>query len=193
MLITKGLGSWVFLAVVVTTLELPIDSPDERSCGECRLCIDACPTDAITEPFTLDARRCIAYLTIEKDGPIDAPLRGKMGEWIFGCDVCQEVCPHNVRPMPAAVSELLPSGHARARLADILAIDGEEDFKALYAGTPLMRAGRESLVRNACVAAANLGRQDLTDRLRILARSDSSPIVREHAVWAVERLSGKPA
>jgi len=178
MLITKGLGSWVFLASVITTAELPVDSPDERSCGECRLCIDACPTQAITAAFELDARRCIAYLTIEKDGPIPEDLRGKTGPWVFGCDICQEVCPHNARSTGAPME---------LGLAQILSIGTEEEFQKQFSGTALTRAGRDGLLRNACVAAANLGRADLVPVLKALTVS-SSPLLREHASWAIRKI-----
>jgi epoxyqueuosine reductase len=186
MLITKKLGSWVFLASVITTLELAEDAPDERNCGECRLCIDACPTEAITAPFELDARRCIAYLTIEKDGSLDADLRGKMGGWVFGCDICQEVCPHNV---PNRQSQTALPG--LTTLNNILSIRDDAEFKELFAGTALMRAGRDGLLRNACVAAANLDRKDLIPHLQNLAGNDSSLRVREHAAWALDSLSAK--
>ena len=187
MLITRGLGSWVFLAHVITTLDLPLDAPDERSCGECRLCIEACPTGAIAEPFVLDARRCIAYLTIELDGSINQELRGKTGGWVFGCDMCQEVCPHNKLKR---AGERMSGG---LKLKEILEINDDADFHKHFAGTALMRAGRAGLLRNACVAAANLGRNDLIPRLEKLSRNDSSPIVREYAAWALERLGGAPA
>jgi epoxyqueuosine reductase len=191
MLITKGLGSWVFLASVITTLDLPADSPDERSCGECRLCIDACPTQAITEPYRLDARLCIAYLTIEQDGPIPETLREKTGPWAFGCDICQEVCPHNAlsfRRKPESISSWTPaSAGVTAGLAEILSIRTEDEFQKLFGGTAITRSGREGLIRNACVAAANLGRTDLLPNLTRLT-SDPSALVREHAAWAVERL-----
>jgi epoxyqueuosine reductase len=178
MLITKGLGSWVFLANVITTLELPSDAPDTRSCGECRLCIDACPTQAITEPFRLDARLCIAYLTIEQDGPVPEDLRKPTGPWVFGCDICQEVCPHNTRRKSAGLE---------VGLAQILSIQTDEEFKTLFGGTALSRAGRSGLLRNACVAAGNLGRKDLLPVLRQWTR-DRDPLVRDHAVWAVGQL-----
>jgi len=182
MLITKGLGSWVFLASVITTLDLPADSPDERSCGECRICIDACPTQAITEPYRLDARLCIAYLTIEQDGPIPENLREKTGPWTFGCDICQEVCPHNTRNTPA---------NLEMGLAQVLSMQTDEEFRDYFGGTALTRAGRVGLIRNACVAAANLGREDLLPQLNALAAEDPSFLVREHAQWAIERLSKK--
>ncbi len=179
MLITKGLGSWVFLASVVTTLDLPVDSPDERSCGECRLCIDACPTQAITEPYCLDARLCIAYLTIEQDGPIPEALREKTGPWAFGCDICQEVCPHNVRSTNA---------NLELGLAEVLALESKQEFETRFAGTSMMRSGHEGLIRNACVAAGNLGRTDLLPVLKRLAQN-KNPLISEHAAWAVERLA----
>ncbi len=186
MLITQELGSWVFLASVITTLDLAPDAPDERSCGECRLCIDACPTQAITEPFHLDARLCIAYQTIESDGPVPEDLKPKMGGWIFGCDICQEVCPHNsrsLRVIPAVVS-----GNDMLSLSQILCIRNEEEFKKRFAGTAFARAGREGLIRNACVAAANLGRRDLRPELERLSRQDPHAVVRGEAAWALERL-----
>jgi epoxyqueuosine reductase len=183
MLITKGLGSWVFLASIITTLDLPADAPDERNCGECRLCIDACPTEAITAPFELDARRCIAYLTIEKDGAIDTELREKMGGWVFGCDICQDVCPHNATARQTHVD--MPT------LNQILSIKDDAEFAVLFARSAIMRAGREGLLRNACVAAANLGRDDLIPRLQSIFENDSSPTVREHAAWALGKLTGQ--
>jgi epoxyqueuosine reductase len=187
MVITKGLGSWVFLASVITTLDLPLDAPDVRSCGECRLCIDACPTQAISAPFELDARRCISYLTIEHDGPIDPDLRGKTEGWIFGCDICQEVCPHNV-PNRHSLRSLAGNPSLPITLAEILSISSDEEFHQRFAGTPLTRAGRTSLVRNACLAAANLSRKDLLPQLEELAQNDPSPLVREHAQWALDQL-----
>jgi epoxyqueuosine reductase len=179
MLITKGLGSWVFLASIITTLDLPADSPDERSCGECRLCIDACPTQAITEPYHLDARLCIAYLTIEQDGTIPENLREKTGPWTFGCDICQEVCPHNARQTGSGLE---------LGLAQVLSLRSEQKYQEHFGGTALKRSGREGLLRNACVAAANLGRADLLPLLVGLS-SDPSALVREHAAWAVEQLN----
>jgi len=188
MLITKGLGSWVFLASVITSLELPMDAPDERSCGTCRLCIDACPTEAITAPFELDARRCISYLTIESEKPPPTELRVKMGEWVFGCDICQEVCPHNARPSLTVLDAFKPESQAQLTLSRLLAMRDDKEFKTLFAGTPLIRTGREGLVRNACIAAANLGRRDLMPQLDLLSREDPHEEVREQASWAFNQL-----
>jgi epoxyqueuosine reductase len=195
MLITRSLGSWVFLASVVTTMDLPADAPDEHNCGKCRLCIDACPTGAITAPYSLDPRRCIAYLTIESKKPIPEDLRSRMGGWIFGCDVCQEVCPHNFRKMlpssqPSPRIEGRESkGEGWLALSEVLAIRDNQVFCQRFAGSALMRAGRAGLLRNACVAAANLDREDLIPHLQKIARNDLNPTVQEHAAWALETLS----
>jgi epoxyqueuosine reductase len=186
LLITKGLGSWVFLAHVVTTLELPPDAPDTRSCGSCTLCIQACPTDAIRAPFELDARRCISYLTIELEGDIPEDLRPGMGGWIFGCDICQEVCPHNkVIRKPKEDVSVRDDFMA---LEEILSLRTDDEFKQRFEGTSFTRTGRAGLVRNACVVAANLGRRDLLPVLEQLRKDDPDAVVRSHAAWAEHRL-----
>ncbi len=148
MVITKGLGSWVFLASVVTSLELPTDAPDVRTCGTCRLCLDACPTQAFKAPYELDARKCIAYLTIESDKPVDPALADKTQDWLFGCDVCQEVCPHNTRVPPTPVPDLV-ARPPLISLEQLLAMQTDEEFAAQFSGTPFMRAGRAGMQRNA--------------------------------------------
>jgi epoxyqueuosine reductase len=191
MLITRGLGSWVFLASVVTTLDLPADEPDNRTCGSCTLCIDACPTQALTGPYHLDARRCIAYLTIESKDVVPVELRSQTKEWLFGCDVCQEVCPHNTRVEPAAVADLTAAAGLGPSidLKEILAIENDAEFDQRFMGTPLRRSKRHGLIRNACLSAAQQNRTDLLPRLETLARKDPHPVVREHARWAADRLS----
>jgi len=192
MLITRGMGSWVFLANVLTTLELPVDSPDARSCGSCTLCIDACPTQAITEPYHLDARRCISYLTIEAKDQISTEMRSKTGDWLFGCDICQEVCPHNTRLPPTPITEFKPEQGVGAvvNLSDVLGIKAQADFDRRFSGTPLKRAKRHRLLRNACLVAVNQKRTDLLPQLEALTREDVHPVVREHARWAVEEMKG---
>ena len=194
LLITKGLGSWVFLAHVVTTLELPTDAPDLRSCGSCRLCIDACPTEAIVEPFKLDARRCISYLTIELEGDIPEDLRPKMKEWVFGCDVCQEVCPHNrvVEPLKGGLTGEYGAADTLS-LSVLLSLDTDDKFLAQFKDTAFTRTGRKGLVRNACVTAANLGRIDLVPALEKLRQKDPDPTVRTHAEWALRQLASREA
>jgi epoxyqueuosine reductase len=191
MLIARGTGSWVFLASVLTTLELPEDAPDARHCGSCTLCIDACPTQALTEPYHLDARRCISYLTIESKEAAPEDLRSKTGEWIFGCDVCQDVCPHNTRVETALIPELTAdSGTGRTiNLREVLSIQNDADFDRRFAGTPVKRAKRHGLLKNACVTAAHQQRTDLLPQLETLASQDPHPAVREHARWATQRLS----
>jgi epoxyqueuosine reductase len=151
MLITRGLGSYVFLASVLTTLELPADAADERNCGTCTLCIDACPTQAITEPYQLDARRCISYLTIETSDEVPAGLRNQMGNWVFGCDICQEVCPHNTRIPITPIAEFLPQAGIgpTLNLAQIQGLKTDQEFNTFFSGTPLKRAKRHGLQRNA--------------------------------------------
>jgi len=173
------------LAHVVTTLELEPDAPDTRHCGSCRICIDACPTQAIVEPFKVDARRCISYLTIENEGTIPEERRAQMGEWTFGCDVCQDVCPHNTRTPATTLADFQPGPQASLTLAEILNLNTDAAFSARFAGTPLSRTGRSGLVRNACITAVNLNRIDLLPALEHLADQDSESVVREHAAWAV--------
>ncbi len=157
MLITRGMGSWIFLASVLTTLELPVDGPDTRSCGSCTRCIDACPTQAITEPYQLDARRCIAYLTIESKEPIPDSLSTQVGEWVFGCDICQDVCPHNTRLPLTPIPEFQRSAGAGPFLSleTLLSFQSDVDFEQRFAGTPLKRAKRSGLQRNAKVVQKN--------------------------------------
>ncbi len=196
-LITPGLGSWTFLGALLVPEPLgPVAAESAKGsaagparpafvgCGLCTRCLDACPTGAFAAPYVLDARRCISYLTIEFRGSIPLDLRPLMGNWVFGCDVCQEVCPYN-RAAPYATWLALAPDRTRASfpLLDLLAL-AEEDFRAGFRGTPVLRAKRRGLVRNACVAAGNSGDQST---LPILARlsQDPEPLVREHAAWAI--------
>lgn len=187
MVISKGFGSWIFLASVVTTLDLPIDAPDLRTCGTCTLCIDACPTGALDTPYQMDPRKCIAYLTIEHRSPIPEPLRKPIGSWLFGCDICQEVCPHNTRPQPTQIPEFAPL--SPLTLEEILSISTDEEFEKHFRGMPLYRTKREGLLRNACIVAANTGRIDLKPLLEKQAANDRSPLVQETARWALLELN----
>ncbi len=175
--------------------QLPASSfqlPASPGCGACTRCLTACPTQAFTGPHSLDARRCISYLTIELRGSIPLELRPLMGNWVFGCDVCQAVCPYN-RHAPPAQNLTYPAERDRVAppLADLLALD-EAGFRARFRGTPLMRAKRRGLVRNACVAAGNSGDASLIPALTPLL-ADAEPLVREHAAWALARLTGGAA
>ncbi len=181
-------GSYVFLSAILTTVEILPDPMVTKDCGSCRACIDACPTDALVSPGVLDATRCISYLTIEHRGSISRELRPLMGNWVFGCDVCQEVCPWN-RARPGAVHpEFAPSEGAGATLDldELLRLD-DTQFRAKFRGTALLRAKRVGLARNAAVVLGNLGDPG-SEGVLLRALSDPEPVVREHAAWALGRL-----
>jgi epoxyqueuosine reductase len=187
--ILTPIGSFVFLGALLTDLELELDAPTPKDCGSCRLCIDACPTDALDEAYHLAAERCIAYLTIEHRGPIDAELRPKLGEWIFGCDVCQEVCPYNAstRGRPRGWSEFEPRRGTRLDLHAALEMD-DETFRQTFAASPIKRAKRRGLARNAALALGNRVQSDARASLEHTAGSDPEPLVRDAATWALARL-----
>jgi epoxyqueuosine reductase len=232
-LITPGLGSWTFLAALAVPEALTMD--DRRrtmvsattvnrqssivgTCGRCTRCLDACPTNAFVAPTAapggphiLDARRCISYLTIELRGPIPRELRPVMGNWVFGCDVCQEVCPYN-RAAPHVDDASALSGARRIRLSansaprevegaavldaappllDLLSLD-EAAFRTRFRGTAVLRAKRHGLVRNACVATGNWGDPTAIPALSQLL-ADAEPLVRGHAAWALGRIGGAGA
>ena len=189
LLIVPGLGSFVLLGEVVTTLELTPDASIGERCGSCTLCLDACPTGAFPRPFVLDARRCIAYLTIELRGAMPEELRLAVGEHLFGCDVCQEVCPYNRTQSGPIDPRYLPLERWRElSLGDLVFLD-DERFFALTSGSPLKRATRQGLARNAVAVLA--ARRDPRDRplLERAAREHADPIVREHAAWALAVLA----
>lgn len=191
MLINKRLGSFFFLAALLTDVELQPDEPHNTShCGTCTRCLEACPTNAFVEPYVLDARRCISYLTIEqRDQPIQEDLRSEMGNWIFGCDICQDVCPWNRKapvsnePAFAPREELNP-----ANLQWLLSLD-EAGFEREFANTPMHRTGRAALLRNAAIALGNSRDPAILPVLEKAAR-DAEPLVREAAVWGILRCSG---
>ena len=192
MLIHPRRGGTFFIGEIVLTATFDhYDSPLRPSmCGTCTRCLSACPTDAFPQPYVLDARRCISYLTIELRGAVDPALRTAMGNWVFGCDLCQDVCPFQRFAPGATEPALLPVDLDRAAppLVDLLALD-QTGFRARFHGTPLYRTGRDRLVRNACIAAGNARdpslRPALIDRL-----ADESPLVRGHAAWALGRIGG---
>jgi epoxyqueuosine reductase len=190
MLLNKRLGSWFFLGALLTDLALRPDTPHESAhCGTCTACLDACPTQAFVGPGVLDARRCISYLTIELRGPMPEELRPGVGDWLFGCDVCQEVCPWN-RRAPAGD----PALAARAELealdpVELLGLD-EEGFRRCFRGTALTRAKRSGLLRNAAVVLGNVGGPQALPALR-RALGDTDPLVREAAAWAIGEIEGR--
>jgi epoxyqueuosine reductase len=187
-LISPQLGNWFFLAEILTTLDLEPDAPARNRCGRCTRCMDACPTRAIVEPFTLDARRCISYLTIEHKGAIPVELRPAMWNRVFGCDTCLEVCPWNRFAQEGRIMKSHWQSHPAPTLADWLAMD-EPGFRARFAGTPVERTGRQRMRRNACVAIGNTGTPGYITALE-KAVNEPDPLIQEHAAWALERLRG---
>ncbi len=189
MLINRQVGSWMFLGALLTDLDLPPDQPHETAhCGTCTRCLDACPTDAFVAPHVLDARKCISYLTIElRDDPIPVELRPQMNEWIFGCDVCQDVCPWNRKAPATTVPEFAPREDlSLVDLAELLNLD-EAEYQRRFAPTPLERPRRAGLIRNAAIAAGNSRDQRFVPQLtRLLA--DTEPLIREAAAWALKRI-----
>ncbi len=186
MLINKGIGSYFFITALLTDLELPPDASHEaQHCGTCTRCLDVCPTQALPEPHVLDARRCISYLTIElRNESIDAGLRSGMGEWMFGCDLCQQVCPWN-RKAPEPVVEEFALSPAWKKLSTVeWFASSEEQLASLLEGTPLARTGRMALLRNLAIALGNRGDVENLPALR-LALADSAPLVRGAAAWAL--------
>ena len=188
--ISRQFGNWILLAEILTTLELEPDAPEKNRCGNCTRCITACPTNAITAPFQLDARRCISYLTIELKGSIPIELRPAIGNRIFGCDDCLAACPWN----RFAREGKLMRQHGRADLESpdllaLLALD-EAQFKQRFAGTPILRTKRRGLLRNICVALGNTAGVEALPALK-QAASDPEPLIAEHAQWAMEQIEAR--
>jgi epoxyqueuosine reductase len=187
-LVSRAHGSWLFLAAILTTLELETDARHADRCGSCRACQDICPTDAFPAPYQLDARRCVSYLTIEHRGPIPEALRPGVGNRVYGCDDCLAVCPWNKFAQAAREMAFAPRpGMDGPHLAGLLALD-DAGFRARFAGSPVKRIGRGRMVRNAAIAAGNSGVRALAVALAPLAR-DTDPVVAEAASWALARLS----
>ena len=191
-ILTPSHGSWVLLGQVITDLDLEPDRPLAKTCGECVRCIDACPTGAIVAPYVIDNTRCISFLTIELRGAIPIELRPLVGDWVFGCDICQEVCPINVK----AQLSLEPAFRQRHDFAapvliPLLELDDEE-FRERFRNSPIKRAKRVGLQRNVCVALGNIG--DLS-AVPALAKAllKAVPLVRSHAAWALGRIGGRQA
>ena len=212
-ILTKEWGSWVFLAEIVTNLPLQADTPIKTSCGSCEICLHACPTQALPAPYVLDTPRCISFLTIELRGPIPVELRPLMGNLIFGCDICQEVCPVNIiaekrlglrgkatlssastKPVvfhPHTEFRPRESVGSTAELIPLLSLT-EEQFRERFRASPIRRTKRRGLLRNVCVALGNSGDPRAIPALSI-ALHDSEPLIRGHAAWALGRIGGEQA
>ncbi len=188
MLLNPQLGTWFFLGEILTTLELAPDAAQPARCGSCTRCITACPTGAITEPHRIDARRCISYLTIELKGSIPLEFRPLIGDRIYGCDTCLDVCPWNRFAAVSREAAFTARPATRTmQLRDYLALS-EEQFRALFRGSPIKRIKRRGLLRNVCVALGNVGTVEDLAALR-RAAADPEPLIAEHARWAIERIA----
>jgi epoxyqueuosine reductase len=186
--VSRRLGGWFFLGVIYTTLDLPRDDPAVDRCGSCRRCLDVCPTGALPEPYRIDARRCLSYLTIEHNGPIPHEFRAAMGDRIYGCDDCLAVCPWNRFAQAAREAKLIARPELiRPRLADLAGLD-DAAFRALFAGSPVKRSGRARFVRNVMIAIGNSGSPELLSAV-VPRLGDAARVVRGAAVWAAGRLA----
>ncbi len=192
-LINWRTGSWYFLAEVLVSIDLDYDLPPLiGSCGSCTKCIEACPTDAIIEPNLLDSRLCISYLTIELKNSIPKELRPKMGNLIFGCDICQEVCPWNSKAIPTAEPAFRPrNGNLAPELLSLIGMT-QAEFSKRFKGSPIKRAKRRGFLRNVIVAIGNWKSQAAIPALRN-ALSDDEPLIRRHAAWALGQIGGEDA
>jgi len=188
-LVSRQFGSWLFLGELLLSVELPADAAEADHCGHCRACLDVCPTDAFPAPYRLDARRCISYLTIEHEGPIDRDLRTALGNRIYGCDDCLAVCPWNKFAQGAREAAFAPRKALDApSLADLAALD-DETFRTRFSGTAVKRIGRDRFVRNVAYALGNSGTPQTSLPAVETLLKDASPLVRGAAVWALSRLA----
>jgi epoxyqueuosine reductase len=193
-LINRRFGSYFFLAEILTDLELDYDPPAWGTCGRCTRCLDACPTQAIVEPWSVHNDRCISYLTIELKGSIPEELRPAMGQWVFGCDICQEVCPYNKKAVPGQHPEFAPRDHgddAPDLLAWLRLTASDEQFRQKFRGTPLLRSKRAGLRRNLAVALGNSADPSVLPTLQEALATETDPVVREHLEWAIKQLTSK--
>ncbi len=189
MLIHPKLGTWLFLASILTTLDLPADGPMSDHCGKCTRCITACPTGAITAPHKLDARLCISYLTIENKGPIPEPLRPLLGDRIYGCDDCLDACPWNRFAQESRESRFAARDFVTMPLRDFLTLD-DDAFRTLFRDSPIKRIKRVRFLRNVCVALGNVGTSEDLPALKASA-ADPDPLIAEHAQWAIRQINAR--
>ncbi len=190
-LVSREHGSWLFLGAILSAAEITPDAPHEDHCGSCRACLDVCPTNAFPTPYQLDARRCLAYLTIEHKGQIPREFREALGNRVFGCDDCLAVCPWNKFAQASSEARIAMKEELRlAPLTELAALD-DAAFRARFAGTPVKRTGRNRFVRNVACAIGNAGDSALAPAAEALLE-DASPLVRGMAVWALQRLLDAP-
>lgn len=191
MLLAPRHGSWLMLGEVLLNADLPPDLPLTNDCGRCTRCLTACPTQAIVEPYRVDANRCLSYLTIEHQGSIPRQFRAPLGDRVFGCDICQEVCPYTAAARESRDADFAPRTlmNAFPALIDLLQMR-EEQFRAWYSGTPVTRTKRAGLARNAALALGNSGDARAIDPLRRALFTHDEAVVRSHAGWALARLVG---
>ncbi len=187
-LVSRAHGSWLFLGAIYTEMTLSADAGERDHCGNCRACLNACPTDAFPSPYVVDARRCISYLTIEHKGPIPEELRAGIGNRVYGCDDCLAVCPWNKFADAAAANRAFVGRAelAAPEIADLLALN-DAGFREIFSGSPIKRIGRNRMVRNAAIAAGNSGEPKLIAALTPLV-GDDDPVVAEAARWAIGQL-----
>ena len=193
-IIVPGHGSWVMLGEMLLDLDLEPDQPLSKDCGRCHICLDRCPTGAIVAPYTIHAPACISFQTIEQRGAIPRDLRPRLGDWVFGCDVCQEVCPYTRAAAEDADADFLPRDieHAYPALHRLLAMS-TRTFRERYRGTAVLRAKRAGLARNAAVALGNIGTEDDVPHLARAVLGHDLALVRGHAAWALGRIGGNAA
>lgn len=187
-ILNQKIGSWLFLGVILTSLELEVDLPAPDRCGSCTRCIDACPTDALIAPYQLDSNKCISYLTIEKRGTIPEEMRGAIGRHVFGCDICQDVCPWNRKAPATSATEFQPREGLVNPALDWLAKMTSGEFQQTFRGSPVRRAKRSGVRRNVAIAMGNSGDPRFKPVLDHLTK-DEDPSVAEHACWSLRKLS----
>lgn len=190
--VSRDMGSWSFLGAILTTSELPADTPHKESCGSCTRCLDTCPTNAFPAPFQLDARKCLAYYSVEHKGQIPRELRTPMGNRIYGCDDCLAVCPWNKFAKVAHEAKLIGRAELeRPELAELVKLD-DAGFREMFSGSPIKRIGHARFLRNVLIGIGNSGNRaflpDVIERL-----SDSSPLIRGAAIWALRKLAPEEA
>ena len=188
-LINQEIGSWIFIGEIITSLELDYDNPVPDRCGTCTRCIDACPTDAILEPYVLDSRICISYLTIELKDKVPAQLREGIDNNIYGCDICQDVCPWNKRAQITDEPGFKPREDLYSPDLSYLSRLSVEDFRMVFKGSPIKRTKRRGLLRNVMIAMGNSGNKNFIPHIKECL-NDEEPLVRAHAVWALWRIDG---